>query len=401
MPGLPPDGAPAPADGALPEHALSALSKAPFAIYLHVPFCAARCGYCDFNTYVLSAFGPDALTAYLSAVRRELDLAARVLGKVPKVTTVYFGGGTPSMLPVGEQAALLDAIRQRFPLAKNAEITTEANPESVSPMGLDMLAMAGFNRISFGMQSAVPKTLATLERNHTVGRVFEAVEWARKAGFRSVSLDLIYGTPGEAESDWRASVETALSMKPDHISAYSLTVEPGTRLAGRVASGELDAPDEDTLADYYTLADGLFDSVGLHPYEISNWARRGHQAKHNLVYWHSGNWWGIGPGAHSHVGGVRWWNLRHPRDYAQALEAGRSPAQAREELTPEQTHLERVMLGLRLAEGLAMGELTPAERKRVPELKKHGFAVVDADRLRLTLSGRLLADAIARDLVSV
>jgi oxygen-independent coproporphyrinogen-3 oxidase len=402
MSAVPPSGDPVPADGSLPESALAGVARTPLSLYLHVPFCAARCGYCDFNTYTAADLGaaPGGSQAdYLTAVRQELDLAARVLGKTPKISSVYFGGGTPTVLPAGELAALLDAVRQRFPLAKNAEITTEANPESVNPATLAILELAGFNRISFGMQSAVPRVLQTLERRHTLGRVSQVVDWAREAGFRSVSLDLIYGTPGETEADWRASLESALIMRPDHVSAYSLTLEPGTRLARRVAVGELPPIDEDSQADFYNLADSILASGGLHNYETSNWARRGHRCKHNLGYWHSTNWWGIGPGAHSHIGGVRWWNVRHPRNYVAALAGGNSPAQAREVLTDEQRRMEQIMLGLRLDEGFLADLLTRTEQKRIPKFLRAGTLELADDRYRLTFAGRLLADGIARDLL--
>ncbi|MDR1430631.1 MAG: radical SAM family heme chaperone HemW [Propionibacteriaceae bacterium] len=401
MAGQPPVGDPAPPNGALPRSALAGRSRTPFGIYLHVPYCAARCGYCDFNTYTSAELGaaPGASQSdYLLALRKELDLALRVLGTPPKVSTIYFGGGTPTLLPAGEQAAVVDAIRQRFPVAKNAEITTEANPESVSEMGLDVLALAGFNRISLGMQSAVPHVLEVLERRHSLGRVEQAVGWARAAGFKSVGLDLIYGTPGETLDDWRVSLETALALRPDHVSAYSLTLEPGTRLAARVARGELLGVDEDFQADCYLLADSLLNAAGLPGYEISNWAKRRHECRHNLGYWRSSNWWGIGPGAHSHIGGVRWWNVRHPRDYTALVFDGKSPAQGREVLDGKQLRTERVMLGLRLAAGLDASGLALDEH-RLSRCERHGLIVREGERLRLTPAGRLFADAIIRDLL--
>ncbi|MDR1238065.1 MAG: radical SAM family heme chaperone HemW [Propionibacteriaceae bacterium] len=397
-----PTGDPAPADGALSRSAPSRLTRIPFGIYVHVPYCSARCGYCDFNTYTSAELGaqPGASQSdYLLAIRKELDLAVRVLGKTPKVSTIYFGGGTPTLLPAGEQAAVVDAIRQRFPVAKNAEITTEANPESVAELGLDILAMAGFNRISLGMQSAVPKVLEVLERRHSPGRVEQVVGWARSAGFKSVSLDLIYGAPGESLDDWRTSLETALALRPDHVSAYSLTLEPGTRLAARVDRGELIGVDEDFQADCYLLADSLLSAAGLPAYEISNWAKRGQESRHNLGYWRSSNWWGIGPGAHSHVGGTRWWNVRHPRDYTSLVFAGKSPAQAREVLDDKQRRVERVMLGLRLAEGLQSSGLTADEQRRIGEYERRGLVSRLDERLSLTPAGRLLADAIIREVL--
>ena len=400
MPSAPPPGDPAPADGALPTDALA--GERPLSLYLHVPFCATRCGYCDFNTYTAAELGsaPGASRqAYLAAVRAELDLAARVLGGPRPVETVFFGGGTPAMLEPTELTGLLDAVRQRFPLAPDAEVTTEANPESVDPAYLDALAAAGFNRLSLGMQSAVPRVLAVLDRRHTPGRVGEVVGWARAAGFGSVSLDLIYGTPGESPTDWRDSLRAALALTPDHVSAYSLIVEPGTRLAARVRRGELPDIDDDVHAAYYLAAEQELTAAGLAWYEVSNWARAGHRARHNLAYWRSHDWWGIGPGAHSHVGGVRWWNLRHPSTYSARLAAGESPAQAREVLTPAERRTEQVLLELRLADGIGLDILTDTERRRAQNVAAAGHAAVVDDRLRLTLSGRLLADGIVRDLL--
>jgi oxygen-independent coproporphyrinogen-3 oxidase len=367
-----------------------------------VPFCATRCGYCDFNTYTAAELGaaPGASQdAYLAAAVAELDLARSVLGATPAVQSIFFGGGTPTMLPAPALAGLLGAIKERFELAPDAEVTTEANPESVDRAYLDQLVEAGFNRLSLGMQSARPSVLAVLERRHTPGRVAEVVEQARAAGFGSVSLDLIYGSPGETEQDWRASLEAAVALGPDHLSAYSLTVEDGTRLAARVARGELPGVDEDEQADRYLAAEELLSAAGLANYEISNWARPGQECRHNLAYWRGDDWWGIGPGAHSHVGGVRWWNLRHPRDYTARLAGGHSPAQGREELSEAERHLERILLELRLAEGLEIEVLDGAELARADRFVEGGLAEFTGARLRLTRAGRLLADGVIRGLL--
>jgi oxygen-independent coproporphyrinogen-3 oxidase len=402
MPSVPPEGQPAPLDGRLPPTALAGLAQRRFSIYVHVPFCASRCGYCDFNTYTAAELGaaPGASQdAYLGAAVAELDLARKVLGSTPPVQTVFFGGGTPTMLPAPALAGLLGAIKERFGLAPDAEVTTEANPESVDRAYLDQLVEAGFNRLSLGMQSARPSVLAVLERRHTPGRVAEVVEQARAAGFGSMSLDLIYGSPGETEQDWRASLEAAVALGPDHLSAYSLTVEDGTRLAARVARGELPGVDEDEQADRYLVAEELLSAAGLANYEISNWARPGQECRHNLAYWRGDDWWGIGPGAHSHVGGVRWWNLRHPRDYTARLAGGRSPAQGREELNEAERHLERILLELRLAEGLGIEVLDGAELARAGRFVEDGLAELTGGRLRLTRAGRLLADWVIRGLL--
>ena len=399
MPSAPPPGDPAPADGSLPAGALA--GQRPLSLYVHVPFCATRCGYCDFNTYTAAELGsaPGASRqAYLDAVRAELDLARRVLGD-REVTTVFFGGGTPTLLAAAELTGILDAIRERFRLASDAEVTTEANPESVDAEYLAALVAAGFNRLSLGMQSGVPRVLAVLDRRHTPGRVGDAVAWARAAGFGSVSLDLIYGTPGESAEDWRSSLRAALALAPDHVSAYSLIVEPGTRLAARVRRGELPGIDDDVHAAYYLIAEEELAAAGLAWYEVSNWSRPGHECRHNLAYWRSSDWWGIGPGAHSHICGIRWWNLRHPTRYSALLAAGESPAEAREALTPADRRIERVLLELRLTDGIGLDILTPTERSRVGQVVADGHGTLIADRLRLTLSGRLLADGIVRDLL--
>jgi oxygen-independent coproporphyrinogen-3 oxidase len=369
-----------------------------------VPFCITRCGYCDFNTYTAAELGsrPGASrSGYVAGVIAELDLAARVLGPdAPPVSTIFLGGGTPTLLPPGDLGRVVTAIEQRFGLAADAEVTTESNPESVSAGDLDMLRQAGFNRASFGMQSAVPAVLATLDRVHSPGRPAQVVAEARAAGFSQVSLDLIYGTPGETLADWETSLAAALAMRPDHLSAYALVVEPGTRLAARIRRGELAMTDEDDLADKYLMAEDCLTAVGYTAYEVSNWAASAaSRCRHNLGYWRGDHWWGIGPGAHSHVGGVRWWNVKHPEAWAARLESGASPAYAREVLTTEQRRTERVLLELRLHEGLPLDVLTESERSRVPELIDRNLAVLAADRLVLTVQGRLLADGVVRDLL--
>ncbi|MGB4629340.1 MAG: radical SAM family heme chaperone HemW [Propionicimonas sp.] len=402
MPSTPPPGEAAPADGALPAPALDALADRPLSLYLHVPFCATRCGYCDFNTYTATELGSapgSSRDAYLRAVRAELDLALDVLGRPPAVRTVFFGGGTPTLLSAAELTGLLDSVRERFELAPDAEVTTEANPETLDREYLAALVEAGFTRLSLGMQSSVPHVLEVLERRHTTGRVQQVVGWARQAGFSSVSLDLIYGTPGESPADWRASLESALALDPDHVSAYSLIVEPGTRLAARMRRHELPGIDDDVHAAYYLIAADVLSGAGLGAYEVSNWARPGNECRHNLAYWRSDNWWGIGPGAHSHIGGVRWWNVRHPATYTTRLVGGHSPAEAREVLDAGQRRMERVLLELRLSEGLDVALLTGSERRRVDGVIAAGWARLVGGRLILTVAGRLLADGISRDLL--
>jgi putative oxygen-independent coproporphyrinogen III oxidase len=400
VPSTLPEGEVAPRDGSLPEAAVREAGTRPLGFYLHVPFCASRCGYCDFNTYTAKELGGGASQAsYAETAIREVHLARRVLGDLDRpVDTVFFGGGTPTLLPADDLGRMLAAVRDEFGLAPDAEVTTEANPESVDPQYLEDLLAAGFTRVSFGMQSASSHVLKILDRQHTPGRALEAVKEATAAGFEHVNLDLIYGTPGESLDDWRASLESALSAEPDHVSAYALIVEDGTQLARRIRRGELPMPDDDDLADKYVLADELLSAQGLSWYEVSNWARADEaRCRHNELYWRGDTWWGVGPGAHSHVGGVRWWNVKHPSAYAERLGAGDSPAYAREVLDDETRRVERVLLETRLAAGLPLDVLDDEGRAaaaRMPDL----VARVDG-RLVLTPRGRLLADAVVRDLL--
>jgi putative oxygen-independent coproporphyrinogen III oxidase len=398
-----PDGEPASPDGALPPGALATLPARPLGVYVHVPFCAARCGYCDFNTYVPGEDGDDR-GAFVAAALAEIALAGRVLGPgAPPPSTVFFGGGTPTLLAPARLAELLRTVRETLGLADDAEVTVEANPETVDAGALRDLRAAGFTRVSLGMQSAREHVLAALDRRHTPGRAVAAAAQAREAGFDHVSLDLIYGTPGDTDADFAASLHAAMGAGVDHVSAYGLAVEPGTRLHARVRGGDLPAPDDDVLARRYRIADEVLGGAGLAWYEISNWATApAARSRHNLGYWRSANWWGIGPGAHSHVGGVRWWNVLHPRAYAERLAAGRSPAAGRERLAPAQRRTERIMLELRLAEGLALDGLDAPARegaRRQAAARRLDEAALAAGRAVLTLEGRLLGDAVARDLV--
>ncbi|WNB84606.1 radical SAM family heme chaperone HemW [Cellulomonas sp. ATA003] len=410
MPALP-VGDVSPDDGALPSSVVDGADARAFGVYLHVPFCTVRCGYCDFNTYTAAELGGGASqVAYADTALREIALAGRVMDRAGlpgrPVSTVFVGGGTPTVLPADDLARLLDAVRGTWGLAPGAEVTTEANPDSVTPASLERLAAAGFTRVSFGMQSAVPHVLATLERTHDPRRIPDVVRWATDAGL-AVSLDLIYGTPGESLDDWRTSVATALATDVDHVSAYALVVEPGTKMAGQVRRGQVALPSEEDQAVKYEVADAMLAEAGLHWYEVSNWARTPADAcRHNLAYWRGDDWWGVGPGAHSHVGGVRWWNVKHPRAYAGRLEAGLSPAAGREELEPGSAQLERVMLGVRLAEGLPLGTLSARARRDVAGLVADGLvdgraalgAGAAEPRVLLTRRGRLLADAVVRTL---
>jgi putative oxygen-independent coproporphyrinogen III oxidase len=404
MPGTPPEGEPVPSDGTLPAGALGEVGSAPLGMYVHVPFCASRCGYCDFNTYTASELGGGASRdSYSGLAVAEIALARKVLGPAaPAVDTVFFGGGTPTLLPAADLAAIVRAIRAEFGLAEGAEVTTEANPESLDPRKLDQLRDAGFTRISLGMQSAASHVLSVLDRVHSPGRAEQCVAWARSAGFEHVSLDLIYGTPGESAQDWELSVTSAIGAGPDHISAYALIVEEGTRLAGRIRRGELPAPDDDAMADRYLAADEILSTAGLRWYEVSNWAAGPDAAcRHNLLYWTGGNWWGIGPGAHSHIRGTRWWNVKHPAAYGGRIAAGVSPAQAREVLTETERGLERILLETRLATGCPLSLLGPAGQHAARSAVADGLAeqtAFDAGRVVLTRAGRLLADGVIRGL---
>lgn len=405
-----PVGEPVPADGSLPESALAAAGRGGFGLYLHVPFCASRCGYCDFNTYTATELGTGVRQdTYLDTVLGELRLAARVLQPRPRVDTVFVGGGTPTLLPPGDLARALEAIEATFGLAPDAEVTTEANPESVTPRSLKHLRAAGYNRLSLGMQSAAPGVLAVLDRKHTAGRAVAAAAEARAAGFDHVNLDLIYGAPGETAADFAGSLAAALAAGADHISAYSLIVEEGTRLAARMRRGELPYPSDDVAADRYLAAEATLSAAGMGWYEVSNWASSpAARCRHNLLYWTGGDWWGLGPGAHSHVGGVRWWNVKHPARYSALVDAGGSPGAGREVLTARERYVETVMLRLRLADGLPLAWLDGPGRAAAAQAVSDGLLrVADIGRAAgiaggaavLTLRGRLLADAVTRDLL--
>lgn len=366
-------------------------------LYVHVPFCASRCGYCDFNTYTAAELGLDVHRAtFHEVLNAEVRYAAASFGTGDSVDTIFFGGGTPTLIGASALTCVLDEIRSNFDVAVDAEISTEANPDSIDQRMLEQLRAGGFTRMSFGMQSTAPHVLATLERTHTPGMSVQAARWARAAGFEHVNLDLIYGTPGESGDDLRASLDAVIDADVDHVSAYALIVEDGTALGRRVARGELPAPDDDECADRYELIDDVLLNAGMKWYEISNWSRPGGQCRHSLAYWHNHDWWGIGPGAHSHVRGSRWWNVKHPVRYAERVRAGQSAADETEELTGEQRLTEAVMLKMRLDTGLPGAALDPVI---VHELVVQGL-VHDDGNVVLTQKGRLLADAVIRTLLS-
>ncbi|MBC7590336.1 MAG: coproporphyrinogen III oxidase [Salinibacterium sp.] len=406
MPSTLPLADPAPLDGLLPQSVLMGAAERNFGVYLHVPFCRARCGYCDFNTYTSDELRGAKRSDFASQAITEVGLARAVLDHsgvpVRPASTVFFGGGTPTLLPASDLAQMLRSVIGAWGLVDDAEVTTEANPDSVDRDYLFALRAAGFTRVSFGMQSAVPHVLATLERTHDPDRIPLVVTWAREAGLQ-VSLDLIYGTPGESLDDWRASIEAALAQHPDHISAYALIIEDGTKLAGQIRRGQVAMPDDDLQADMYELADARFSVAGYQWYEVSNWASAERfRSVHNLGYWVGHDWWGIGPGAHSHVGGVRWWNVKHPAAYADRIAAGVSPAAGRETLDDETRRVEAVLLRTRVREGVPLTRLSATGRTAVAgliadELVDARAAI--AGRIELTLRGRLLADAVVRRLL--
>ena len=406
MPSALPIADPAPLSGLLPRGAAEGAAERDFGVYIHVPFCRVRCGYCDFNTYTAAELRGARQADYAEQAATELRFAAGVLAEsgIPSraAATVFFGGGTPTLLPSADLRRMLGAVRSTFGIRPGAEVTTEANPDSVDARYLRDLADAGFTRVSFGMQSAVPHVLSTLERTHDPVRVPQVVRWAKDAGLQ-VSLDLIYGTPGESLADWRSSVEAALECEPGHLSAYSLIVEDGTKLARQIRRGEVAQPDEDLQADMYELADDLLSMAGFQWYEVSNWAADAAQrSRHNLGYWLGHDWWGIGPGAHSHVGGVRWWNVKHPAAYAQRVIAGESPAAGRETLDAATRNLEDVLLRVRIRDGLPVSSLHDAGRAAVAGLIADGLVDARAalhGSVELTRAGRLLADAVVRRLV--
>ncbi len=388
-----------------------------FHAYVHVPFCRVRCGYCDFNTYTASELRGASQAGFASVLRREIDFAKAELqrqGFAPlrPASSVFFGGGTPTQLPASDLALMLKGLADTFGLASNAEVTTEANPDNVSLEYLSELCAAGFTRVSFGMQSAVPEVLATLERTHQPENVPTGLQAAKQVGLQN-SVDLIYGAPGETLQQWRSSLEAAIAMQPDHISAYSLIVEPGTKLARQIAKGELPEPDEDLQADKYELADELLSAAGYQWYEVSNWSRsESTRSAHNLAYWRSQDWWGFGPGAHSHVGETRWWNAKHPATYQKALEndqgiqpGSNTPAAGSERIDSSTRLTERLLLEARISDGISIVD--------VKNSNSHANRVISqliADKLIdgpaalkgqivLTLQGRLLADYVVRELL--
>ncbi|MDO5668757.1 MAG: radical SAM family heme chaperone HemW [Corynebacterium sp.] len=364
-----------------------------FGVYLHVPFCSTRCGYCDFNTYTPGELDM-APVAYLDSLARELELA-----EGPPADTVFIGGGTPSLLGAEGLTRILELVRENFGLAPDAEITTESNPESTSPEFFSQLLDAGFTRISLGMQSASPAVLRVLDRTHTPGRAVEAAQEARAAGFEHVNLDMIYGTPTETDQDVADTLDAVLSAGVDHVSAYSLIVEDGTAMARKVRRGELPAPDDDVYAHRYEMIADRLAAAGFDWYEVSNWAKPGGQCRHNEIYWRDGDWWGAGPGAHSHIGNRRFHNVKHPARYARMLAEGQLPIAGEETLSDDDRHTEKIMLGLRLREGIPFASIRQGGHGVVIKHIDGGLLQCVGDRIALTDAGRLLADGIITDIL--
>ncbi|GGC71939.1 coproporphyrinogen III oxidase [Hoyosella rhizosphaerae] len=376
-----------------------------FGVYVHVPFCATRCGYCDFNTYTAGELGSSASPdSWLEGFKREIAAAGKIFSDSDcsrPADTIFVGGGTPSLIGAHMLGEVVSTIRTTFGLAPNAEVTTESNPESTSAEFFSDLKGAGFTRVSLGMQSAAEHVLKTLDRTHTPGCAVDAAREARAAGFDHINLDLIYGTPGERTRDLDASLDAVLEAGVDHVSAYALIVEEGTALARNVRKGIVPSPDDDVLAERYEHIDRRLSKAGLTWYEVSNWSSGGQaECHHNRGYWNGDNWWGAGPGAHSHIGGVRWWNTKHPARYAQQLEGGDLPVAGVEFLTPAEQHVEGIMLAVRMRDGLDLTALSERELHAANSCVTDGLATVVGSRMILTKRGRLLADGVVRRIVS-
>lgn len=374
--------------------------------YIHIPYCVKRCGYCDFNTYTPAELkleqGISSIsTDYTDQVLAEISMAKETIGTA-KVPTIFFGGGTPSLMNPADIARIIEKVKGSFELAKNCEVTLETNPDSVTKEKLAQFRSAGVNRISFGMQSSVSKVLKVLDRTHNPENLKLVTNWAREVGYEQISVDLIYGTPGESIADWQSSIDTALALPINHISAYSLIVEDGTKLAAQVKRGEISAPNDDEMAEKYKIADDAFRTAGFNWYELSNWAKSGSECQHNLIYWRNENWWGIGPGAHSHISGRRWWNVKNPFAYQERILAGKSPQADAEVLVSEQIENENLMLGIRLADGLTKQKLNNLQINKLKSYLDSGYLIKERWQngyATLTQSGRLIADRIVRDIL--
>ncbi|MEA2508145.1 MAG: hypothetical protein QOG21_227 [Actinomycetota bacterium] len=371
-----------------------------FGVYVHIPFCRHRCHYCDFNTYE----GQEALHAdYVVALVRDIE---RAVGDFPRATSVFFGGGTPTLLPPPSLARILQAVRDRIGIEEHAEITVEANPETVDEGIFEALLEAGFGRVSIGIQSLAPHVLRALGREHSAHRALDAMRAARRAGVADVNADLIYGSPWERPEDWRSSLEGVLAELPDHISAYALTVEEGTPLATLVRTGRAPDVDPDIQANRYEAAGELLTAAGYGRYEISNWARPGRASRHNVLYWSAGNYLGFGAGAHGHLDGRRSWAIRLPRDFIAVADDGGFTEEGAESLEADHRAGEALMLGLRLTSGVNLagfyrrfGDLSDSRAGVLEELENLGLVSRAEGWLRLAGHATLIANEVLCRLV--
>jgi len=376
------------------------------AFYIHIPYCVKRCGYCDFNTYTPSelkiATGlSEVSNSYIDLLLLEIKQAKAQVGSA-SVPSIFFGGGTPSLMEPFDIGRVITQIRQEFDLNSDAEITMECNPDTVSKENLAAFRQVGVNRVSFGMQSAVPHVLATLDRTHNPENLLQVTTWAKEVGFSEISVDLIYGTPGETLADWQKSIHAALALPISHISAYALIIEEGTKLAAQIKRGEVAPVDDDLAAEKYLLADKAFTAAGFQWYELSNWAKPDSLSKHNLAYWLGENWWGAGPGAHSHLNGKRFWNVKHPNLYKEKIQSNLSPIADSEVLEEIQIASEKLMLSLRLPNGVEKESLNQDQISELSDYVESGHLDLlnwNQGRATLTLEGRLIADQILRQIL--
>jgi oxygen-independent coproporphyrinogen-3 oxidase len=374
--------------------------------YVHIPYCVKRCGYCDFNTYTPAELQiSDGLSqisnSYIDLVIQEIEQARLAVGE-STVPTIFFGGGTPSLMEASDIARVITKIKNSFKLSDDCEITLETNPDTVDKQKLAAFKDAGINRISIGMQSAVGHVLKTLDRTHNPQNLPQVTQWAREVGFKDISVDLIYGTPGESLSDWQVSIDAALALPINHISAYALIVEEGTKLANAIKRGEIGNVDDDLTAEKYLMADQAFSKAGFTWYELSNWSKANGESKHNSAYWLNQNWWGVGPGAHSHIDGKRWWNVKHPNLYKIKITNNESPVLDQEILEPIQIESERLMLSIRLPSGVSKESLSIEQLKILQPYVESGALDLNnwsAGSVSLSLNGRLIADRIVREIL--
>ena len=374
--------------------------------YVHIPYCVKRCGYCDFNTYTPNELKlTDGISQisknYAEQVVSEISMAKVAVGKV-KVPTIFFGGGTPSLMNPADIEKIISKLKNEFDLSKDCEITLESNPDSLTEKSIAGYKAAGVNRISLGMQSATSNVLTTLDRTHNPAKLPIVTEWIKQAGIEHISVDLIYGTPGETIADWLFTIDTALALPIDHISAYALIVEDGTKLSAQVKRGEISKPDDDEMAEKYKLADDRFTRAGFNWYELSNWAKTGAECQHNLIYWRNENWWGVGPGAHSHISGKRWWNVKNPIAYQERINTGKSPEADAELLRNDQIENENLMLSIRLSDGLTKQKLNNVQINKLESYLDSGYLMKERwnnGYATLSQSGRLIADRILRDIL--